>query len=173
MVLCRALLWPVMHGGPWLRAAVSSAGSTVFFCQLAAALPELFGACTIHFMPAFEAHCPPYSLSTHTTQDAFLERHGVKLGFMSAFVKAAGAALQYVPSVNGVIDNNEIIYRCVCAVACCVCVIVCVSMLPTFIAFLVHLPVALAVMCLSPSLCAFPLAPVASSSCLLTPPSGS
>lgn len=44
-------------------------------------------------------------------KDAFLERHGVKLGFMSAFVKAAGAALQYVPSVNGVIDNNEIIYR--------------------------------------------------------------
>jgi 2-oxoglutarate dehydrogenase E2 component (dihydrolipoamide succinyltransferase) len=44
-------------------------------------------------------------------QDAFLERHGVKLGFMSAFVKAAGAALQYVPAVNGVIDGNEIIYR--------------------------------------------------------------
>ena len=48
--------------------------------------------------------CPP--------QDAFLERHGVKLGFMSAFVKAAGAALQYVPAVNGVIDGNDIIYRC-------------------------------------------------------------
>jgi 2-oxoglutarate dehydrogenase E2 component (dihydrolipoamide succinyltransferase) len=44
-------------------------------------------------------------------QDAFLERHGVKLGFMSAFVKAAGAALQYVPAVNGVIDGNDIIYR--------------------------------------------------------------
>ncbi|PRW56169.1 Pyruvate kinase isozyme chloroplastic isoform A [Chlorella sorokiniana] len=44
-------------------------------------------------------------------KDAFLERHGVKLGFMSAFVKAAGAALQYVPAVNGVIDGNDIIYR--------------------------------------------------------------
>jgi 2-oxoglutarate dehydrogenase E2 component (dihydrolipoamide succinyltransferase) len=30
---------------------------------------------------------------------------------MSAFVKAAGAALQYVPAVNGVIDGNDIIYR--------------------------------------------------------------
>jgi hypothetical protein len=48
-------------------------------------------------------------------QDAFLERHGVKLGFMSAFVKAAGAALQYVPAVNGVIDGNDIIYRCATA----------------------------------------------------------
>lgn len=44
-------------------------------------------------------------------KDAFLERHGVKLGFMSAFVKAAGAALQYVPAVNGVIDGDNIIYR--------------------------------------------------------------
>lgn len=57
----------------------------------------------------------PTHLPTHPPikQDAFLERHGVKLGFMSAFVKAAGAALQYVPAVNGVIDGNDIIYRCV------------------------------------------------------------
>jgi 2-oxoglutarate dehydrogenase E2 component (dihydrolipoamide succinyltransferase) len=36
----------------------------------------------------------------------------VKLGFMSAFVKAAASALQEVPAVNGVIDGQEIIYRC-------------------------------------------------------------
>jgi 2-oxoacid dehydrogenases acyltransferase (catalytic domain) len=45
-------------------------------------------------------------------QDVFAERHGVKLGFMSAFVKAAAAALKEVPAVNGVIDGTDIIYRC-------------------------------------------------------------
>ncbi len=44
-------------------------------------------------------------------QDAFYEKHGVKLGFMSAFVKAAASALQEVPAVNAVIDGQEIIYR--------------------------------------------------------------
>lgn len=45
-------------------------------------------------------------------KDAFLEKHGVKLGFMSAFIKAASNGLTALPAVNGVIDNNEIIYRC-------------------------------------------------------------
>jgi 2-oxoglutarate dehydrogenase E2 component (dihydrolipoamide succinyltransferase) len=46
-------------------------------------------------------------------KDAFQERHGIKLGFMSAFVKAATAALQEVPSVNAYIDDatQEIVYR--------------------------------------------------------------
>ena len=44
-------------------------------------------------------------------KDAFLERHGVKLGFMSAFVKASVAALQEVPAVNGVIDGDDVVYR--------------------------------------------------------------
>ncbi len=44
-------------------------------------------------------------------QDAFLEKHGVKLGFMSAFVKAAAEALREVPAVNAVIDEDEIVYR--------------------------------------------------------------
>ena len=44
-------------------------------------------------------------------QDLFLETHGVKLGFMSAFVKASADALLKVPAVNGVIDGDEIIYR--------------------------------------------------------------
>ncbi len=44
-------------------------------------------------------------------QDLFLETHGVKLGFMSAFVKASADALLKVPAVNGVIDGAEIIYR--------------------------------------------------------------
>lgn len=50
-------------------------------------------------------------LSGRVVQDAFLEKHGVKLGFMSAFVKAAADALQQVPATNGVIDGDEIVYR--------------------------------------------------------------
>ncbi|KAH7576730.1 hypothetical protein ACOSQ2_002717 [Xanthoceras sorbifolium] len=44
-------------------------------------------------------------------KDAFVEKHGVKLGFMSGFVKAAISALQYQPVVNAVIDGDDIIYR--------------------------------------------------------------
>lgn len=44
-------------------------------------------------------------------QDAFLEKHGVKLGFMSAFVKASADALHTVPAANAVIDGDEIVYR--------------------------------------------------------------
>lgn len=44
-------------------------------------------------------------------KDEFLERHGVKLGFMSAFVKASANALALVPSVNGVIEGDHIVYR--------------------------------------------------------------
>ncbi|XP_076058822.1 dihydrolipoyllysine-residue succinyltransferase component of 2-oxoglutarate dehydrogenase complex, mitochondrial [Oratosquilla oratoria] len=43
--------------------------------------------------------------------DAFLKKHGIKLGFMSAFVKASAYALVQQPVVNAVIDNNEIVYR--------------------------------------------------------------
>uniref|UniRef100_A0A7R9WST9 dihydrolipoyllysine-residue succinyltransferase n=1 Tax=Craspedostauros australis TaxID=1486917 RepID=A0A7R9WST9_9STRA len=46
-------------------------------------------------------------------QDAFTAKYGIKLGFMSAFVQAATAALQEVPAVNAYIDDktNEIVYR--------------------------------------------------------------
>ena len=44
-------------------------------------------------------------------KDAFLDAHGVKLGFMSVFVKAAASALEMLPAVNAVIDEKEIIYR--------------------------------------------------------------
>lgn len=54
--------------------------------------------------PCFLFRCP---------QDVFLERHGVKLGFMSAFVRAAAEALREVPAVNAVIEGDEIVYRCV------------------------------------------------------------
>ncbi len=46
-------------------------------------------------------------------KDDFEKFHGVKLGFMSAFVKAAASALQEIPAVNAVIDDatNDIVYR--------------------------------------------------------------
>uniref|UniRef100_A0A8C7DQQ4 Dihydrolipoyllysine-residue succinyltransferase component of 2-oxoglutarate dehydrogenase complex, mitochondrial n=1 Tax=Oncorhynchus kisutch TaxID=8019 RepID=A0A8C7DQQ4_ONCKI len=46
-------------------------------------------------------------------KDAFLKKHNIKLGFMSAFVKASAYALMEQPAVNGVIDDTtkEILYR--------------------------------------------------------------
>jgi 2-oxoglutarate dehydrogenase E2 component (dihydrolipoamide succinyltransferase) len=44
-------------------------------------------------------------------QDAFTERYGIKLGFMSFFVKAAIDALQAFPAINAEIQGNEIVYH--------------------------------------------------------------
>ncbi|KAK4752491.1 hypothetical protein SAY87_021289 [Trapa incisa] len=44
-------------------------------------------------------------------KDAFVEKHGVKLGLMSGFVKAAISGLQNQPIINAVIDGDDIIYR--------------------------------------------------------------
>src|SRR5262249_9039935 len=44
-------------------------------------------------------------------KDVFEKRHGVKLGFMSFFVKACVAALKDVPAVNAEIDGTDLIYK--------------------------------------------------------------
>lgn len=44
-------------------------------------------------------------------QDDFVAKHGVKLGFMSFFVKAVVAALKDLPAVNAEIDGSDIIYK--------------------------------------------------------------
>ncbi|MFM2171671.1 MAG: dihydrolipoyllysine-residue succinyltransferase [Verrucomicrobiota bacterium] len=44
-----------------------------------------------------------------SVQDDFLKKHGVKLGFMSFFVKAVVQALKDVPQINAMIDGNDII----------------------------------------------------------------
>jgi len=44
-------------------------------------------------------------------QEDFQSRYGIKLGFMSFFVKACVAALKTFPSVNAEIDGDEIIYK--------------------------------------------------------------
>jgi 2-oxoglutarate dehydrogenase E2 component (dihydrolipoamide succinyltransferase) len=42
-------------------------------------------------------------------QEAFQEQHGVKLGFMSFFIKAVVSALKEVPSINGRMDGDDFI----------------------------------------------------------------
>lgn len=44
-------------------------------------------------------------------KDAFEKRHGVKLGFMSFFVKAAVEALRKFPVVNACVDGDDILYH--------------------------------------------------------------
>jgi len=44
-------------------------------------------------------------------KDAFEKKHGVRLGFMSFFTKAAVLALKEVPAVNAAIEADEIVYR--------------------------------------------------------------
>jgi 2-oxoglutarate dehydrogenase E2 component (dihydrolipoamide succinyltransferase) len=44
-------------------------------------------------------------------KDRFEKEHGVKLGFMSFFVKAAVAALKKYPIINASVDGNDIVYH--------------------------------------------------------------
>ena len=44
-------------------------------------------------------------------KDQFEKRHGVRLGFMSFFVKACTEALKRFPAVNASIDGNDIVYH--------------------------------------------------------------
>ncbi|HEX7686789.1 MAG TPA: 2-oxoglutarate dehydrogenase complex dihydrolipoyllysine-residue succinyltransferase [Burkholderiaceae bacterium] len=44
-------------------------------------------------------------------QEKFEKEHGVKLGFMSFFVKAAVAALKRYPVINASVDGNDIVYH--------------------------------------------------------------
>jgi len=44
-------------------------------------------------------------------RDAFEKKHGVRLGFMSFFVKACVAALKEFPAVNAEIDGDDVVYK--------------------------------------------------------------
>lgn len=50
-------------------------------------------------------------------KDEFLKKHGVKLGFMSFFTKAAVAALKAIPAVNAEIQGDEVIYKNYCDIS--------------------------------------------------------
>lgn len=57
--------------------------------------------------------CVPCSNITEMRKaykDAFLKKHNIKLGFMSAFVKAAAYALADQPAVNGGTDSRLTFY---------------------------------------------------------------
>ena len=56
-------------------------------------------------------HCSNIMELRSKYKEAFLKKHNIKLGFMSAFVKASAVALQASPEVNAVIDDKEIVYR--------------------------------------------------------------
>ncbi len=44
-------------------------------------------------------------------KDLFIKKHGVKLGFMSFFIRAVTNALKEIPAVNAEIDGEEIVYK--------------------------------------------------------------
>jgi 2-oxoglutarate dehydrogenase E2 component (dihydrolipoamide succinyltransferase) len=44
-------------------------------------------------------------------REAFEQKHGVRLGFMSIFVKAAIVALKELPGVNAEIDGDDVVYK--------------------------------------------------------------
>ena len=44
-------------------------------------------------------------------QEAFVKKHGVKLGYMSFFTKAVIHALKQFPTVNASVDGNDIVYH--------------------------------------------------------------
>ncbi len=58
-----------------------------------------------------EANMAPIIDMRNKYKDKFEKQHGVKLGFMSFFVKAAVHALKKYPVVNASVDGNEIVYH--------------------------------------------------------------
>ncbi|MBI3157105.1 MAG: 2-oxoglutarate dehydrogenase complex dihydrolipoyllysine-residue succinyltransferase, partial [Burkholderiales bacterium] len=58
-----------------------------------------------------EVNMAPVMAMRKKFQDRFEKEHGVKLGFMSFFVKAAVAALKKYPVINASVDGTDIVYH--------------------------------------------------------------
>lgn len=58
-----------------------------------------------------EVNMKPISDMRAKYKESFEKTHGIKLGFMSFFVKAAVEALKRFPAVNASIDGNDVIYH--------------------------------------------------------------
>jgi 2-oxoglutarate dehydrogenase E2 component (dihydrolipoamide succinyltransferase) len=58
-----------------------------------------------------EVNMAPVMEMRNKYKDKFEKEHGVKLGFMSFFVKAAVAALKRYPILNASVDGNDIVYH--------------------------------------------------------------
>ena len=58
-----------------------------------------------------EINLKPVSDIRQKYKDEFQKKHGVKLGFMSFFIKAAVEALKRYPAVNASVDGQDVIYH--------------------------------------------------------------
>ena len=58
-----------------------------------------------------EANMAPIMELRNRYKDKFEKEHGVRLGFMSFFVKAVVAALKRYPIINASVDGNDIVYH--------------------------------------------------------------
>ncbi|MDP6706357.1 MAG: 2-oxoglutarate dehydrogenase complex dihydrolipoyllysine-residue succinyltransferase [Alphaproteobacteria bacterium] len=58
-----------------------------------------------------EADMSAIMAARRTYRDVFEKKHGVRLGFMSFFVRACVLALKELPAVNGEIDGDNIVYK--------------------------------------------------------------
>jgi 2-oxoglutarate dehydrogenase E2 component (dihydrolipoamide succinyltransferase) len=65
--------------------------------QHTAAILTTFNECDMSTVMALRAK----------VQDAFVKKHGVKLGFMSFFIKAVVDALKHVPAINGQMEGDD------------------------------------------------------------------
>lgn len=61
-----------------------------------------------------EVNMQPYMELRKNHKDQFEKTHGVRLGFMSIFIKAAAEALKRFPDVNASIDGNDVVYHNFC-----------------------------------------------------------
>jgi 2-oxoglutarate dehydrogenase E2 component (dihydrolipoamide succinyltransferase) len=64
-----------------------------------------------------EVNMDPIMAVRNEWKDEFEKKHGVKLGFMSFFIKAVCNALREFPAVNARIDENDIIYHDYCDIS--------------------------------------------------------
>jgi 2-oxoglutarate dehydrogenase E2 component (dihydrolipoamide succinyltransferase) len=82
-------------GGRFTRKRISQ----LVMAQHTAAILTTFNECDMSAVQDLRAK----------TQDAFMKRHGVKLGFMSFFIKACIEGLKAVPVINGRIEDEDFI----------------------------------------------------------------
>ena len=61
-----------------------------------------------------EVNMAPIKALRERHRDSFEENHGVRLGFMSFFVRAAAEALKRHPDINASVDGDEIVYHGFC-----------------------------------------------------------
>jgi len=61
-----------------------------------------------------EVNMKPFMDFRAQYKDSFEKTHGIKLGFMSIFVKAAAEALRRYPDINASIDGDDIVYHGFC-----------------------------------------------------------